>query len=167
MDVKGYGASIIATEDDFTVTANNSAGKGALGADSISLSYDEITGFFVKSAGMMTNGALTLGTDMGKITVHFLKKHTDGITQATDLLQQHGVAEDAAVTLLSTYSPKVEALKEKGAAAAAEKEAIETAKEAQKAAEKLAKNGEKICPDCAEVIKEAARKCRFCGYEYN
>jgi hypothetical protein len=154
MDVKGYGASIIATEDDFTVTANNSAGKGALGADSISLSYDEITGFFVKSAGMMTNGALTLGTDMGKITVHFLKKHTDGITQATDLLQQHGVAEDAAV-------------KEKGAAAAAEKEAIETAKEAQKAAEKLAKNGEKICPDCAEVIKEAARKCRFCGYEYN
>ena len=25
---------------------------------------------------------------------------------------------------------------------------------------------EKLCPDCAEVVKVAARKCRFCGYEF-
>lgn len=24
----------------------------------------------------------------------------------------------------------------------------------------------KICPDCAEQVKEAARKCRFCGYRF-
>jgi len=25
---------------------------------------------------------------------------------------------------------------------------------------------EKVCPDCAENVKVAARKCRFCGYEF-
>jgi hypothetical protein len=24
----------------------------------------------------------------------------------------------------------------------------------------------KVCPDCAEEVKSAARKCRFCGYEF-
>lgn len=25
---------------------------------------------------------------------------------------------------------------------------------------------DKVCPDCAENVKAAARKCRFCGYEF-
>jgi Uncharacterised protein family UPF0547 len=27
-------------------------------------------------------------------------------------------------------------------------------------------DGTKVCPDCAEVVKEAARVCRFCGHEF-
>lgn len=26
---------------------------------------------------------------------------------------------------------------------------------------------EKVCPDCAESVKMAARKCRFCGYRFD
>ena len=29
------------------------------------------------------------------------------------------------------------------------------------------KSDEKVCPDCAEKIKRAANKCRFCGFEFN
>lgn len=35
LEIKGYGASIAADENEFSVTANNSAGKDALGADRI------------------------------------------------------------------------------------------------------------------------------------
>ena len=27
-------------------------------------------------------------------------------------------------------------------------------------------NGFKLCPDCAEPVRSAARKCRFCGFRF-
>lgn len=30
-----------------------------------------------------------------------------------------------------------------------------------------AKADTKVCPDCAESVKEAAVKCRFCGYRFD
>src|SRR5689334_12319627 len=30
----------------------------------------------------------------------------------------------------------------------------------------MAESETKVCPDCAEAVKTAARKCRFCGYEF-
>jgi hypothetical protein len=32
---------------------------------------------------------------------------------------------------------------------------------------KLDEQGYKRCPDCAELVRAAARKCRFCGYRFD
>lgn len=34
-------------------------------------------------------------------------------------------------------------------------------------AQALSDSGLKVCPDCAEEVKMAARKCRFCGYRFD